>query len=80
MTALANHNKTVTTALVDVRNAVAARADLYEDDQTGLKSKFQQAKAAVASQRPAREHFRSSAGVVPSTRPSRTSAIEMLKL
>jgi hypothetical protein len=50
MTALADHNKTVATALVDVRNAAATRADLYESDQTGLKSKFQQAKAAVAAQ------------------------------
>jgi hypothetical protein len=50
MTALAEHNKTVTTALVDVRNAVAARAELYESAQSGLKSKFQQAKAAVAAQ------------------------------
>lgn len=50
MTALADHNKTVATALVDVRNAVAARAEFYESDQTGLKSKFQQAKAAVAAQ------------------------------
>lgn len=50
MTALADNNKTVATALVDVRNAVAARAELYESDQTGLKSKFQQAKAAVAAQ------------------------------
>lgn len=50
MTALADKNKEVATALVDVRNAVAARADLYESDTTGLKSKFQQAKAAVAAQ------------------------------
>ena len=50
MTALANHNKTVTTALVDVRNAIAERADRYEDEKTGLKSQFQQAKAAVAAQ------------------------------
>ncbi|HEV2842929.1 MAG TPA: hypothetical protein VGW39_16530 [Chthoniobacterales bacterium] len=50
MTALANHNKTVTTALVEVRNAVAARAELYDGEQTGLKSQFQQAKAAVAAQ------------------------------
>jgi hypothetical protein len=34
-----------------VRNAVAARAELYEGDQSGLKSKFQQAKTAVAAQR-----------------------------
>jgi hypothetical protein len=50
MTALADKNKEVATALVDVRNAVAARAELYESDQSGLKSKFQQAKAAVAAQ------------------------------
>ncbi|HEV2841681.1 MAG TPA: hypothetical protein VGW39_10180 [Chthoniobacterales bacterium] len=50
MTTLANHNKTVTTALVEVRNAIAARAELYEGEQTGLKSQFQQAKAAVAAQ------------------------------
>lgn len=50
MTALANHNKLVTTALVEVRNTVAARAELYEGEQTGLKSQFQQAKAAVAAQ------------------------------
>jgi Mg-chelatase subunit ChlI len=36
---------------VDVRNAITERADLYEDDPSGLKSKFQQAKAAVAAQR-----------------------------
>jgi hypothetical protein len=50
MTALAGHNQTVATGLVDVRNAVAARAELYDSEQTGLKSTFQQAKAAVAAQ------------------------------
>jgi hypothetical protein len=50
MTALADKNKAVATALVDLRNAVAARAELYESDTTGLKSKFQQAKPAVAAQ------------------------------
>lgn len=44
MTALAEHNKTLATGLVDVRNAIAARADLYESEQIGLKSQFQQAK------------------------------------
>lgn len=50
MTALAEHNTTVTTALVEVRNAIADRATLYEAKKTGLKSQFQQARAAVASQ------------------------------
>lgn len=50
MTALANHNNTVSGALVEARNAIAERADLYEGDQSRLKSQFQQAKAAVASQ------------------------------
>ena len=50
MTALANHNNTVSGALVEARTAIAERAELYEGEQSGLKSQFQQAKAAVASQ------------------------------
>jgi hypothetical protein len=50
MAALADHNNTVATALVEARNAITARAALYEAEKTGLKSQFQQAKAAVASQ------------------------------
>jgi hypothetical protein len=50
MTALAGHNTTVAGALVDAGKAIDDRSRVYEDAQTGLKSRFQQAKAAVASQ------------------------------
>jgi len=50
MTALANHNNTVSGALVEARNAIAARTELYDSKTTGLRAKFQQAKDAVASQ------------------------------
>jgi hypothetical protein len=43
-------NKTVADAWIDARNAIADRALLYDAEKTGLKSQFQQAKAAVASQ------------------------------
>ena len=60
LTALANlfdKNKAVATALIDVRNAVAARVELYE---SGLKTKFQQAKATVARQRTSVSHIKHS--------------------
>jgi hypothetical protein len=50
MTTLAGHNTTVATALVETQTAIAERAELYEAEKTGLRSQFQQAKAAVASQ------------------------------
>jgi hypothetical protein len=50
MTALADHNNTVSGALVEARNAIAARAELYDAKTTGLRAKFQHAKDAVASQ------------------------------
>lgn len=50
MTVLANHNNTVSGTLVVARNAIAERTELYEAQTTGLRAKFQQAKAAVASQ------------------------------
>lgn len=50
MKALAVHNEDVAKALVDASNAIAARTALYEAEETGLRSQFQQAKAAVASQ------------------------------
>jgi hypothetical protein len=37
-------------ALIDAQDAIDARAELYDHPETGLKSQFQQAKAAVASQ------------------------------
>jgi hypothetical protein len=48
--ALAGRNENVAKALVDARNVIAARAELYEGEQAGLRSQMQQAKAAVASQ------------------------------
>jgi hypothetical protein len=50
MDTLADTNKTVAEALVDTEKAIAERSKIYEADETGLKSQFQQAKAAVASQ------------------------------
>jgi hypothetical protein len=50
MQPLADHNKAVAEALVDAGKATADRSKIYEADPTGLRSKFQQAKAAVASQ------------------------------
>ena len=38
------------TPLVDAGKTIDDRSRLYEDAQTGLKSRFQKAKAAVASQ------------------------------
>lgn len=50
MKTLADHNNTVATALVEASNAITARTALYDAEKTGLKSQFQQAKAAVGSQ------------------------------
>ena len=50
MTALAASNQTVADALVDASNAIDTRAALYDHPATGLKTQFQAAKAAVASQ------------------------------
>lgn len=75
MAILAGHNEAVAGALVEASRAIADRLALYEAEQTGLRTQFQQAKAAVASQ-PAREYFRSSAAAAPSTRASPASAID----
>ena len=50
MAVLAGHNEAVAGALVEASRAIADRAALYEAEQTGLRTQFQQAKAAVASQ------------------------------
>ncbi len=50
MKTLASHNKAVADALADASKAIDDRSRLYEDPNTGLKTRFQQAKAAVASQ------------------------------
>jgi len=47
---LNNHNRLVAEARVDSGNVIAARALLYDDEKTGLQTRFHQAKAAVASQ------------------------------
>jgi hypothetical protein len=50
MQTLADKNKAVAEGLVDAEKAQAARSKLYEAEETGLRSRFQQAKAAIASQ------------------------------
>jgi hypothetical protein len=47
---LENKNNAVATARIKSQEATDARAALYDHPETGLKSVFQQAKAAVASQ------------------------------
>lgn len=47
---LNDQNRLVAEARVDSGNAIAARALLYDDEKTGLRARFHQAKAAVASQ------------------------------
>ena len=49
MASLALRNENVAKALVDARTVIAARLELYEGEQNGLRSQVQQAKAAVAS-------------------------------
>jgi hypothetical protein len=50
MKALADKNDAVAAALIDAQGEIDARADPDDHPETGLKSQFQQAKAAVASQ------------------------------
>jgi hypothetical protein len=50
MKALADKNDAVATALAEARDATDSRAAIYDHPETGLKSVFQQVKAAVASQ------------------------------
>jgi len=50
MKALAAKNDAVASARIEAQEAIDARSDLYDHPEIGLKSVFQQAKAAVASQ------------------------------
>ena len=50
MDGLASKNKAVADALIDAEQAIDDRRDLYEHPETGLRTQFQAAKAAVASQ------------------------------
>ncbi len=50
MKTLSEHNDTVTKALMDADSAIKARSKMYEQPETGLRARFQQAKAAVATQ------------------------------
>lgn len=50
MKGLADKNDDVAKALIEFQNAASARLALYEHPETGLRTQFQQAKAAVASQ------------------------------
>ena len=50
MQTLADNNRLVAEARVDSDNVIATRALLYDDEKTGLQTRFQQAKAAVAAQ------------------------------
>jgi hypothetical protein len=56
MKALADKNNEVATALAEAQDAIDTRAASYDNPETGLKSVFQQAKAAVASQFGRRSH------------------------
>ncbi len=50
MKVLSDQNTAVADTLIDAGQAIDARSALYDNPKTGLKTQFQAAKAAVASQ------------------------------